>query len=148
MHRGIHVMKPPAKFHKKKTPKQGREKETNRKGPKCRQANKQPKRGVPHQGNGTTKYWNFHLVPYQARTMGGNISSYRYQPGKRYQYHTNILLIPVLILGIYQRFRLGYKVKFSGLATKGSKRKLPLEFNQKNWLLFKIESKLELGCCH
>jgi hypothetical protein len=45
----------------------------------------------------------------------------------------------------FVRFRLGYKVKFSGLATKGSKRKLPLELNQKNRLLFKIDIKTGTG---
>ncbi len=157
MHRGIHVMKPLAKFHTKKTPKQGREKETNRQGPKSRQANKQPKRGVPLQGNGTTKYWNFHLVPYQAGTMGGSISSYQYQPGKRYQYHTNILLIPVLILGIYQKLLSSWILSGSGWVIKLSSQVLPPKVPKENchWNLtkrigfsLKLISKLELGCCH
>jgi len=47
-----------SKLHKKKAHKKGREKET--KGRTKVQTSKQPKRGMPHTDEGTTKYQNLH----------------------------------------------------------------------------------------
>jgi len=50
---------------KRKHPRKG---EKRKQGARTKvQACKQPKRGRPHGGNGTTKYRNFHLEAYQLK---------------------------------------------------------------------------------
>jgi hypothetical protein len=54
----LRIVNLPAKPYKKIAPKKGREKETKLKDQSP--GHKQPKRGVPHEEKGTTKYQNLH----------------------------------------------------------------------------------------